>query len=164
MWPPSRSPKRIARSRFTRRPALHPAIVVRSSVVTIAATENHPSPCSRTVRQAPFTAMLSPVARPLYRDRTRSSRPASVVSTRSTTPTSSISPVNIQIAPAPTGGRRIDRHLVVPEPLRVQQVPARGVANRGGGNRAECVQRAAPEDEGCTKDNQAIHQRLLDER
>src|SRR6185312_11700922 len=58
--PPNRSPSRRARSRLTRSPARQAAMVVRSSVGPAAAAENHPDPCSRTVRHAPFSAMLSP--------------------------------------------------------------------------------------------------------
>src|SRR5688500_17499843 len=164
MCPPSRSPSRNARSRLTRCPTSHRPIVVRSRVVTTAAAENHPAPCSRTVRHAPFTEMLSPVASPMYRDRTRSSRPASVCSIRSTTPTSSISPVNIQIAPPSSAGRGVDRHLVVPEALGPEKTPSGGVSRAGRRHRSKGVQRAAAEDEGCPKDNQAIDQRLLDQR
>src|SRR5205823_10472155 len=95
---------------------------------------------------------------PVYRDERRSSRPASVRSTRSTTPTSSTSPVNIQIAPPSSAWRGIDRHLVVPEAARFDEPPAwriGGPDRRGG---AERVERTRAEDDGCSKDNQAVDQ------
>src|SRR5258705_12471042 len=93
----------------------------------------------------------------------RSSRPASVRSTRSTTPTSSTSPVNIQIAPPSSARRGVDRHLVVPEPSRLDEPPARRIGRPGRRGGAECVERTGAEDEGCPKDNQPVDQRVLDE-
>src|SRR5712664_84274 len=66
MWPPSRSVARRARSRFTRRPAAYSPNSVRPSVVSTTCTENPPFTARSTVRQAPFTAMLSPCFTPLY--------------------------------------------------------------------------------------------------
>ena len=71
-------------------------IVVRPSVVVTAATVNHPGPCSRTVRHAPLTAMLSPSTKPSYVLSMRNSRPAFEVDTLVTIPTSSINPVNTE--------------------------------------------------------------------
>src|SRR6478736_636728 len=93
----------------------------------------------------------------------RNSRPASVRSIRSTTPTSSTSPVNIQTAPPSSGRRGVDRHLVVPEAPRLDEPPAwcLGRPDRRGGT--EGVERTGPENEGCPKDNQTVDQCALHE-
>ena len=52
-------------------------------------------PMPMTVRQTPFTETLSPSTRSSYRQEMRSSSPALVRAIRSTVPTSSTSPVNI---------------------------------------------------------------------
>ena len=95
--------RRAAPARGSRgAPALHVPIVVRSSVSSRRPTVNHPAPCSRTVRHAPFTAMLSPATSSAYRHSMRNSRPASVDRDARDSPTSSISPVNTR----PRGARR----------------------------------------------------------
>src|SRR5262249_37874875 len=59
-WPPRRSAKRNAFSRFTRAPAGNPAVV--ASVSGDTSASKPPAPRTTTVRHTPFTAMLSPIA------------------------------------------------------------------------------------------------------
>src|ERR1700742_4401493 len=83
---------------------------------------------------------------------------------RSTTPTSSTSPVNTSNSSFATLRGCIDRHLVVAECLRVHEAPAFRMLERCCGHGAERRHRACTEDDRCTKDNQSVDQTLLNER
>ena len=127
MCPPRRSPSRSARSRFTRRPTSH--VADRRALERRDDRRDGEPAVARArarsgTRRSPRCSL--PSASSAYRDATRSSRPASVRSTRSTTPTSSISPVNIQIALAllRSEGRR-------PTSRRPRSVACGGAANAG---------------------------------
>src|SRR5512140_2112354 len=100
----------------------------------------------------------------------RSSLPASVLSTRSTTPTASTSPVNNSKSSLRQTSLHsrwrwcVDRHLIIAEALRVNHAPAPSVAQRSRRQAGECIERLAPEDNGCPEDNQAVDQCLLQKR
>ena len=132
MCPPSRSPERSARSRFTRRPTAQSPIVVRSSVVITAATVNQP--CA---------ALAHREARAVHRDAL--ARREVVVGgadaelapglrgpTRSIVPTSSTSPVNMQVAPSPSARRGVDRHRRRPRSARDSTMRQRGALEPPG--------------------------------
>src|SRR5690606_37651899 len=138
----------------------HAPIVVRASDVSTAATENHPSPRARTVRQAPLQAMLSPIARSVQGASTTTSRPASVVDASRTSPTAVMSPVNMRVGTATTvaesaARRRVDGHRVVAEGAMREDLPATRVCRRRlyGAERREGT---GPEQDRRRKDNQPV--------
>ncbi len=104
-WPPSRSPSAIARSRLTREPAASAPRLERCSVSAITSALNSPVPAascsglSTTVRQTPLTAMESPCRAPEQtsgpRRRIREESPISSMET--TSPSSSMMPVNTRV-------------------------------------------------------------------
>src|SRR5207245_605840 len=96
MWPPMRSPMRSERSRLTRVPGASLPRVVRRSVSGETSTVKRWPRRAVTVRQAPFTAMLSPSPR---RGRGRGvamvrRAPLPLVPRRSTRPVVWMLPVN----------------------------------------------------------------------
>src|SRR5262245_4630115 len=94
--PPSRSPSLSERSRLTRVPDRQSPSVVSPSVSGTASTANPAGVTSSTVRQHPEHARLSPTlaSRTTSRAAIQKRRPCARSSTRSTVPSSSISPVN----------------------------------------------------------------------
>src|SRR5690606_18135806 len=93
--PPSRSPTLSARSRLTASPTDLLPNVVRGSDVATTFTAKRESSVRSTVRHAPSTAMLSPMARSVHGEEIVIATPPSRDSSASILPTASISPVNI---------------------------------------------------------------------
>src|ERR1700680_1022113 len=100
MWPvsrcpPTRSPSCSARSRLTVAPVSRLASVVRCRVSGMTSAQNPPAVTAATVRQAPFTAMLSPIRRPVNGARgvisIRPSRPSHASPSVSTMPLNTFS-------------------------------------------------------------------------
>src|SRR5256886_1799396 len=129
MCPPRRSAARSARSRFTFRPLTYSPNRVRPAVVSITCTVNPLFTTRSTVRQAPFTAMLSPFFNPLNGARIVRVRPVSrfpVPVSRdalATVPTALTIPVNIAACPIP---------IMYPDPWRAAPPVSSAARPRGG--------------------------------
>ncbi len=96
-WPPIRAESCSARSRFTFAPFFNSPRFVTFRVSTATSAENPLLSSSTTVRQTPFTQMLSPSAVPpstVEAETARRAAPASCLSAF-TLPISSMIPVNI---------------------------------------------------------------------
>ncbi len=101
MWPPRRPEASRARSRLTGVPAESEPSAERLSVSGMTSARNAPPRTAFTVRQTPFTAMLSPVRVPSKTvwARTSSSADWAAFLTAPSVPTSSMIPVNKRSSP-----------------------------------------------------------------
>jgi hypothetical protein len=95
-WPPMRSPSFIARSRLTGDPAANAPTVVTNNVSGETSTEKSAVLYAATVKQAPFTLMLTPVVKSLITVEAMMVRRAGQSLVTTVTPISSTIPVNIQ--------------------------------------------------------------------
>jgi hypothetical protein len=102
MCPPSRVDTVAARSRLTGSPAPTEPSAVRSNVSFITSAVNTPPSTLTTVRQTPETAIESPGAASAVTvgPRTASTAPSPCQSRRTTSPSSSMMPVNISVPSA----------------------------------------------------------------
>jgi hypothetical protein len=81
------------------RPTVQSPSVVRERVIVTASTVKVPCPFFTTVRQAPSTAMLSPMVRPRYGAAMVRASPRAVRLTRVAFPSAVTIPVNIRSDP-----------------------------------------------------------------
>src|SRR3954452_16006554 len=124
MWPPRRSPIRIASSRLTCEPCSSSPSALRRSVSSITSAPKRGPHRPTAVRQTPLTAIESPSPSSLASlDSNVSRAPSSERSTVATTPRSATSPVNIR-SPLPEPGRdqQVFLDLLAVERDRAQRV------------------------------------------
>src|SRR5579872_5537789 len=120
MWPLSLPVGESGRSRFTRDPARKSPRLLRRSVSGARSALNPPGRKFTAVKHTPFTAMLAPSVMSCItvEQRTASRGPAV-----STVPSSSIIPVNIQVAFHGEFVRRYRMNRHIPDPNGVRPAP-----------------------------------------